>query len=191
MGNHYYFAASLPLLSYESRAALEPAQFLTNATPHLTANELRAVADARIEGPKRIDVGSAVGNAYARFERGLRNALVRLRATGLGVDPEEMLRRDESGRDESDLPGVAETARQAYAEESALAAEDLLNRARWTYLDSLETGHYFDTDLLVVYYLRLQILARRALFHRDVGEAKYNETIREITNDYYQEHDQS
>lgn len=191
MGNHYYFVASLPLLSYEGRATFEPAQFLTDAARHLTPAELDAVAHAGISAPASVSTGSRSGDAFARFERGLRNALVRLRAAGLAQDPDQAIRVDQAGNDETDALGISELARQAYVEESALAAEDILNRARWAFLDGLEPGHFFDTDLLVIYYLRLQILARRALFHRDTGEAKYNETIRKITNDYYQEHDQS
>ena len=190
MGNHYYFVASLPLLSYDDRTALDPARFLTNAQSYLSDRDLELVSQCRIDAPDSVELGTQAGSRYARFERGLRNALCQLRAVKRGSDPEESIRRDRYGNDDSDQIGLRDLARQAVAEESALAAEDLLNRARWSRLDQLETGHYFDTASLAIYYLRLQVLARRALFHRPVGEARYNEATQRITSDYYQEHNQ-
>jgi hypothetical protein len=75
-------------------------------------------------------------------------------------------------------------AREAFAQESPLQAEDTLNRARWRYLDELEVGHYFDIDKILVYALRLQILARKALFEAEKGremfEKVYSEIIRPV-----------
>jgi hypothetical protein len=189
--NHYYFVSSLPLLSYEERAAGDPADFIANAASYLTEREVALVGASRIDAPETVDLGTRTGTEYARFERGLRNALVRLRAANRGSDPEEYIRTDQAGNDESDTPGLRELARQAVAEESALAAEDMINRARWERLDELESGHYFDTERLVVYHLKLQVLARRRSFVRSRGEERYRQASEHITNEYYREHEQS
>jgi hypothetical protein len=191
LSSHYYFVSSLPLLSYDDRSSRDPATFLQIARSHLTEHDLAKISRCRIDAPDVVELETRVGSEYARFERGLRNALVALRAPRRGADPEESIRRDRQGNDDSDQTGVRDLARTAVAEESALAAEDILNRARWSRLDELEAGHYFDTEALAIYYLRLQVLARRSLFHRQEGETRYNEAIESITNDYYQEPKQS
>jgi hypothetical protein len=71
-------------------------------------------------------------------------------------------------------------AREAYAQDSPLQAEDTLNRARWGYLDELEVGHYFDIEKILVYALRLQVLARKALFDADRGRELFDKVYSEI-----------
>jgi hypothetical protein len=76
-------------------------------------------------------------------------------------------------------------AREAFGQESPLQAEELLNRARWSYLDELEVGHYFDIEKILVYALRLQILARKALFEEDKGVEMFQKVYAEVTSPIY------
>ena len=48
----------------------------------------------------------------------------------------------------------------AYRNTSILEAEKILDQARWNFLEALSFGHYFDFDYLLVYGLKLAILAR-------------------------------
>jgi hypothetical protein len=71
-------------------------------------------------------------------------------------------------------------ARDAFAQDSPLQAEDILNRGRWMYLDELEAGHYFDIDRILVYALRLQLLARKSLFDAEMGRQMFDKVYSEI-----------
>ena len=61
---------------------------------------------------------------------------------------------------------------------SPLAAEGVLDRARWSWLEELESGHYFDGERLALYLLKLRILERRARFVKDLGSARFEELVR-------------
>ena len=79
--------------------------------------------------------------------------------------------------------GTAEIAREAAAQESPLAAEELLNRARWSFLDDLEVGCFFTIEKLIIYYLRLQILERKSLFNKEAGTERYKSIYQSITKE--------
>lgn len=191
MSQYYFLIASLPLLSYENRDAMEPVDYLTMLADHLSPADLQTVANARIDAPASEDESAAAtGNptieSWTRFERGLRNSLVQLRAGG-SADPNDFIRLDRGGNDNTDPIELAEAAREAYNHESPLSGEDILNRARWFHLDELEVGHFFDLDRVIVYYVKLQILARRRVFTRAAGERQFAAINERIMNDYYQE----
>ena len=110
-----------------------------------------------------------------------------MRAGG-SADPNDFIRLDRGGNDNTDPIELAEAAREAYNHESPLSGEDILNRARWFHLDELEVGHFFDLDRVIIYYVKLQILARRRVFTRAAeGERQFAAINERIMNDYYQE----
>ncbi|MEE8440413.1 MAG: DUF2764 family protein [Spirochaetia bacterium] len=187
MSQYYFFVASLPFLSYDNEDQSTPEGFLADARKHLTPHECATVSRARIDAPVDLEPGPPVVTSWQRFERGLRNELVKVRAAKLDGDAAEYLRVDEAGSDDTDRTGLADTARGAFAEESPLTGEDLLGRARWEFLNELEVGHFFDLDRLVIYYLKLQILARKRRFNRTDGERVFRLAKDKIVNDYYQE----
>ena len=187
MSQYYYFVASLPGLSYETERSIPPDEFLEMAGAYLTQGDLEAVRRARIDAPVELEEGPGVVVSWQRFERGLRNELVRQRALKKGADSAEYIRRDAAGDDDTQRIGLAEAAREAYGEESPLTGEASLNRLRWAYLEGLEVGHFFDLERLIVYYLKLQILARKRMFNREDGERVFTATTEKIMNDYYQE----
>lgn len=207
MAEYYYLVASLPLLSYENRESIEPAEFLSSLRSYLDANALRTVAAARIDGATDRSVGSDSDqeitessgldesaapdhptlSGWNAFERGLRNTLVRLRAASIGRDASEHLRLDASGSDGTGATEISDAAREAANHESPLSGEDILNRARWAWLDELDAGHFFDLSRIITHYLRLQILARRRFFTREQGEERFTAINEKIMNEYYQE----
>jgi hypothetical protein len=103
------------------------------------------------------------------WERGLRNELVKMRASKKSQDSEKYI---PEGNTEI---GVFEVAREAFQAPSPLEAESILNRARWDYLEELEAGHYFNFSTIIVYYLKLQLLQRRAQINKEKGKTAFNE----------------
>ena len=83
-------------------------------------------------------------------------------------------------RENPDLLLEEKHAREAFEHDSPLAAEDILNWERWSYLEELELGHYFDTDKVLIYYLKLQLLTRIKSFNKEKGTEKFNNIIENI-----------
>lgn len=187
MSQYYFLVASLPFLSYDMEAAQSPDDFIAMAAEHLSAADYQVVSAATIDAPVELAPGPPVITEWQRFERGLRNELVKLRAPKLGTDPAEYVRTDEAGNDDTERGGLSDSAREAVSEVSPLAGEDVLGRARWSFLSDLEVGHFFDVDRLVVYYLQLQLIARKRQFNTEDGKHLFTAATEKIIKDYYQE----
>ena len=48
--------------------------------------------------------------------------------------------------------------------------EQMIERIRWNFLDSLESGNFFDLNFLVIYFLKIQILERLQSFDKEKGK---------------------
>jgi hypothetical protein len=100
-----------------------------------------------------------------------------MRAGKKGIDSEKYI---VSGSLET---GIIEIAREAFAAPAPLDAELILNKARWEYLEMLEAGHYFDLGKLIIYFLRLQILQRKAQINTEKGKAVFGDVYSIITSE--------
>lgn len=92
---------------------------------------------------------------WRSFDTTARNALVKIRAGRKHVEGTRYLRPD--GADD---PKIALTAMNAYKNPSILASEKTLDEEKWKFLDELESGHFFDIDLLIIYAQKLMILEK-------------------------------
>ena len=117
------------------------------------------------------DAGEAPGicRQYHAWEKSLRNRLVTLRAAEQELDESQYL------REVPDVFGTAAVAGEAMGKATPLEAELFLDASRWTYIDDLAFGHYFDVEFLRAYRLKLQLLERRALFEEERGFAAYRD----------------
>ncbi|MBN1834497.1 MAG: DUF2764 family protein [Spirochaetales bacterium] len=175
MTQYYYLVASLPLLFFDSQRPPALDSFLQACRENLHPRDVRVLEAVSLSALELTRPSCAALDRWRTWETGLRNELVKARAKSRGLDPEGHLREGEQ------IVAAAEVAREAFGQETPSAAEQVLDRARWDYLDELEAGHYFDLERLVVYYLRLQILHRRALFDVEAGRAAFEQIYRGIT----------
>ncbi len=130
-------------------------EFLERCQPLIAEREmsmLRNVAWPHLCG----EYGShPVLEKWHSFERGLRNELVKIRAHRKHIDAGQYMR----GETTTDT-GIMSLVRQATKTVSVLEAEEMLDEARWHYVDALELGHYFDQEALLAYALKLLITIR-------------------------------
>lgn len=115
---------------------------------------------------------SAAAADFRSFDRALRNALVQARS-----DNAERVNRNVRRGDVGYAARAEEAAREA-VNSDPLEAERYLDRVRFDFLSELEVGHYFDFENIVIYCLKLQIIARRA--------ARTDETGREVFEHSYE-----
>lgn len=205
MAQYYYAVAALPGLSLDTEPPWTIDSFLEFSGAQLTSADFEILRSATLE-PEEVSVelqplrdeagadtqignnsedeaydiaGSGAAAHWRRFETSLRNALVKVRTE----DPNRQnayTRPSDTAEDQR----VHEIAREAHAASHPLDAEHVLDRARYSFLEELEVGHFFDIDRLVVYYLKLQLVTRRALQTsekgRSVFEKRYDSVLEQM-----------
>ena len=176
---YYYLASSLPMLFYETERFPAPDAFVELCRQHVAARDYRLLMNASIYNLKPARPSCRCLELWRCRETALRNELVKLRTKGRAVEADRYL------RDAPVIISVQNIVRDAFAQDSPLAAEDILNRGRWSYLDELEVGHYFDLDKLLIYSLRLQILQRKALFDEQKGLEAFEQLYATVTSPIY------
>ncbi len=187
MSQYYYLVATLPFLQYETEEFISSDEFLERCAEQCTASDVAVLNSVRYVPEHAETSPIAVLNTWYMFERGLRNALARLRGASLSEDVEKYLRIADNGGDGTHVGGVEELARNALAETSPLRGEQALQRARWDMLDNLEAGHHFDLEKLIVYLLKLRVLERNRKFNREDGMRVFEETYDKITDSFFDE----
>ena len=177
MSQYYYTVAALPMLFYDTPpGAMSTGAFIDFCSDWLSMEDFSQLKSASLSIDEPMKKGNPVILEWISWECTLRNELVKLRAPKKG---EEAFRHMQ----ECDTRlGIEELAREAFVEESPLLAEDILNRGRWRFLEELETGHHFDIERLIVYFLKLQLLERKHQFDKQKGKERYNEIFANITD---------
>ena len=168
---YYYVITSLPYLSLGEEPYIRKDDFLADCKSYLKRTDFNMLESVSLFDAEENDVHPGVIRRFFRWERGIRNVLVRLRAKSLGLEPDEFI-RDEIVEHSQTL-----LAEDAFNANSPLMAEEILNKARWRYLDELEFGHYFDIERLVIFFIKLQILERISSFDDEDGMERLNAIV--------------
>ncbi|MBN1686172.1 MAG: DUF2764 family protein [Spirochaetales bacterium] len=172
MGQYYYAVSSLPHLSFDSETFPSDEQFVALCRENLSKADLRAVLQLDLTDEKLPE--AALVKKWFGWNSSLQADLAFLRAQGRGKNADEYQNVDR-------IAGTEEVAREAFAASSPLAAEQVIERGRWSFLDELEVGHYFDLGKLVVYRLRISILERKATFQTDTGRTNFRRIYDAVT----------
>lgn len=175
MANQYYYTvSSLPMLMWDSDKFMTESEFLYACESTVAEKDFETLKAALLIPVQGAAVTNPALKSWYDWENTLRSELVKLRAAKKGTDAEKYI---------SDNPGeagVVEIAREAFNQNSPLDGEKILDQARWDYLDMLEAGHMFDIGKLIVYYLKLQLLNRRAVLNKDKGQQEYEKIYADI-----------
>ncbi len=143
------------MLHFDARPPLSSDQLIALAHDRLPERDLAFLKQAVLLKEHEYAGAQPTLQAWASFNRRLKNELVRIRAGRKHLDPLKYARAD--GYAEQALVHVAANACR---NPSLLEAEQLLDRERWQFLEELGRGHFFDIDALLVYGLKLTILTR-------------------------------
>ena len=177
MGQYYYAATSLPQLFFDAEHFPSLDSFMKVCMENLSTGDMRAILEAKklaeSESVKPFGRGISILGRWSRWNASLKADIAVLRAQGLGKESDSL-------SDVERVIGTEEIAREAFNQESPLSAEEIIERKRWTMLDELEVGHYFDLQKLIVYMLRLTILERKAKFTAEKGTDIFNRVYNEI-----------
>lgn len=158
MDKYYYMVAQLPTLVFDREPVMDIKAFLEEAGKWLSRRDLKVLMIADVFGLKPVTQGPTVLKEYQTFEIRFRNALAEWRRT----------RR--SG-EELRMPGFPLSL---VKEGNPLDVEKNLLKYRWDFIEAMEGGHDFDLELIILYYLKLQILQRLSVFDGEKGIAAYD-----------------
>lgn len=154
-GFHIYLISSLPMLHFGMKAPISFERFTELCRQLLSGEDSRVIEDCKKEGILEVRLLHPALDKWRTFETALRNELVRIRASRKKIEPTRYLRQD------GFTPTyISHTALNAVRNPSVLESERILDLERWHFLDELENGHYFDTDFLIVYALKLLMLEK-------------------------------
>ncbi|MBU3959099.1 MAG: DUF2764 domain-containing protein [Candidatus Omnitrophica bacterium] len=154
-GYYTYLISSLPMLHFGIQSPFSFAGFLEICQGLIPESGIKILETASITGEYIYETTQSSLRKWFIFDTLLRNELVKIRAARKRMDSARYLRGEEYAP-----PAIARLAMNAQKNPSILAAERMLDQERWHFLDELAGGHYFDIDFLVVYALKLLILAR-------------------------------
>lgn len=172
---YYFFAASLPRLSFSEGLPFEVEDFIALCDENLSPKDAQVV-HALIDG-----VGSEFASVKSPFlkqwndcEIQLRNTIVKHRATIRKCDPEQFLMSQE-GSDYS----IEKAVSDAYNKANPLEREQSLDDFRWAQLERLAGVDLFDSNAIFAYALQLKILERWSKLDADVGTERVQKIVSE------------
>lgn len=170
----YYTICSLPHLSFTaSPPPLSSSAFLSTCGIELSRLDMSAMRSITLLPPADFSDSPPCIESWYNGERQLRLELARLRAVRLG--------RPNFVSQGSVSPFFKKIARQVMAFESPWQAEELLDLSRWQILNELEAEYDSGLPRLAVYFLKLQLLERRARFNQQAGQKLRREIVNRIT----------
>jgi hypothetical protein len=150
-----YLISSLPMLHFGAKPPFTFEDLLQTCKDLIPDDDLDIVGLCGNDALWEQSIDQETLKAWMAFEVGLRNELVKIRASRRKIDPAIYLRTD--GSDDTRLYHIAMNSHRIL---SLVESEKFLDQARWNRLDELAFGHYFDLDALVAYALKLKILWR-------------------------------
>ena len=166
---YYYFAASLPLISWEGKLPMTSEEFLLNVR-RLLAEGDRELVEQLLAGDDAIETDNAVALSWVEFNRNFRNEITWFRAYRAHQDP----LKSSHGAKENE-PALREAVHEASRMTDLLEAEKLLDWKCWQFLDDLSGGHYYDLEFLICYGLKLKILQRHDEYKSSKGQDAFEE----------------
>jgi len=171
LGYYYYLAAALPMLiGPEQSAPISSEVMLAFSRSFLSTRDYMGLLQSTLEG----NGGPGICAPYNRWEKSLRNDLVKHRAKKRGLDA------DEYCREAAPVYGTARIAAEAVMMDSPLKAELYLDGCRWAKIDELAAGHLFDIEFIRSYRMKLLLLERRSKFNAEFGFKAYRSLYNRI-----------
>ncbi|MDZ7337661.1 MAG: DUF2764 domain-containing protein [candidate division KSB1 bacterium] len=153
MDKHYYLVSQLPTLYFDRETYLTVESFLQEAAKWLSPAEYETLAAIDINDVTIPRHCPAVLAGYKEFERRLR------------ADIASWRQAQRTGQEYKPSTFPASLLREG----TPLEVEKRLLRLRWDFIEQQESEHHFDTDFLILYMLKLQILRRLFTFNKEKG----------------------
>ena len=153
MDKYYYFVSQLPFLTFGQESYIDRERFLDQAKNWLSDKDFSSVSSVSLDDFYPRDGDKEVLAKYKNFERTLREEIA-------------SFRKNES------YTGISFNLNLNQG--TPLEIERRLLNLRWEFIESLEQGHFFDLEILVLHFLKIQVLERLLTFDREKGTAVFD-----------------
>jgi hypothetical protein len=164
--NHYYFAATLPLLTLGEPPRLSGAEFVSACEQHLSAAAAAAATALIADTHAPTANGDGFPGRWHNAESQMRNAIARVRAARRGVDLAG--RALAVGNFDVALEAAVD---DAFGQPNPLARERALDTYRWKKADELAGHDSFSTAAILAYAVKLGIAQRWSALEAEAGSA--------------------
>lgn len=157
MNEFYYLISSLPYLTFGDEPPVTVEWFMAECRKWLSPGEMKVLLSADVRRHEIMPEDIELVKSWKKFDMELREELAGVR----------MDRKFGGGQK------APERLKEVMEQETPLLMEQKLEKIRWDFIEGKTTGHYFDIEALVMYFLKLQILQRLATFDKDEGEKTF------------------
>ena len=165
MDKYYYIIAQLPTLYFDRESFLTIEIFLREAKKWMRSGEYRYLSNIDLFDTSPDKRDPRMWREFKKRETRFRDELAQWRR---------------SRREGKEIKKTAFPV-SLIRDGNPLDIEKKLLKYRWEYIEELEKVHHFDLEFLILYFLKLQILRRLALFEKEKGEERYRNVV---TTDY-------
>ncbi len=176
MNNYYYTVAALETISLGEKVPISEEKFLQFAEDTLEEKDYKVLVKTRwgLTEP----TGLPFADQILSWEKELRLELAKARILKLDFEPAQALPTSDG------YYALLEQVRAVMALDSPLDAEHFLDRLRWNFLEEMGSGHFFDLEALVVYYLKLQLALRQVKFQEELGRESFEKAYAAVTDSF-------
>jgi len=151
MSKYYYFVAQLPLLTFGQEYYATREYFLDQSKKWLSDKDFVIISDVNLDDFYLKENDNKVLAKYKKFEKTLREEIFVFR------------KNDKQGGT------FSSNLKLNLGEGTPLEIEKRLLKLRWEFIESLREGHFFDLEILIIYFLKIQVLERLFTFDREKG----------------------
>lgn len=164
MDKYFYMVSQLPALAFGRDNPITTEIFLEEAEKWLSKSDLKTLKSVRLFGDGSKSGKAEVWKSYQTFEMRFREEIGLWRKSR---------REGHEYKPETFQPALVK-------EGNPLEIEKKLLQVRWKVIDAEEAGHHFDMGILILYFLKLQILDKLSVFDHDAGMEKFK-TLSKVT----------
>lgn len=161
---YYYLVASLAYLEFEKTPPITKSEFLSECKKWLDADDFKKLAGIDISDIEIRPRDLPIIKEWKSFDLALRKGLGEIRET----------------RKKSLHEKIPVRFMDVFEEPTPLLMERKLEKKRWDFIEEKEFGRHFDINALALYFLKIQILERLAVFEEEKGKARF-ERLSEVT----------
>ncbi len=157
MDKYYYLISQLPSLSFGKEASITIDRFLEESQKWLSDRDYQRLLEVNLDSYESSKGDLPVITSFKQYEYQLRHDIASWR---------EAKRRDQDYKPVSFPVSVLK-------ELNPLEAEIKLMEKRWELIDSMERDYNFGLPLVILYYMKLQVLRRYFTFNKEQGLQKF------------------
>ena len=157
MDKHYYIVTQLPMLFFGKETIITIDYFLAESEKWMSSKEFNILSNADINDTSTRTNDHKVLALYKNFESQVKNDIVNWR---------KAKQLDQDYKPSSFPISLIKDG-------NPLDVEIKLMELRWAFIDEMERERHFDLGVLILYYLKLQILKRYFTFDKEKGLNKF------------------